>query len=85
MTAVTTAGVLVETVLDTVRYVHEKVSFVVENDAEVYAGPGEEYPRIATLNEGTEIKVLAHKGDWIECCCDECEDGWIHCSCLSDM
>jgi hypothetical protein len=85
LTAVTQAGVLVETVLDTVRYAHEQVSLIVENETEVYAGPGEEYPRIATLHEGTEIKVLAHQGDWIECCCDECGDGWIHCPCVSDM
>jgi len=85
LTAATTAGVFVSAVENTVRFAHEQVSLVVENETEVYAGPGEEYPRIATLNEGTEIKVLAHQGDWIECCCDDCEDGWIHCPCVSDM
>jgi uncharacterized protein YraI len=85
MTAVTTAGVLAEAVLDTVRYAHEQVCLVVENETEVYAGPGEEYPLVATLDQGAEVKVLGHAGDWIECCCDECEDGWIHCSCVSDL
>jgi uncharacterized protein YraI len=85
MTAVTTAGVLAEAVVGTVKCAHEKVSLVVENETEIYSGPGEEYPRIGRLNKGTEVTVLAHHGDWIECCCDECEDGWIHCPRVSDM
>jgi uncharacterized protein YraI len=85
MTAVTEAGVLTQTAWDAIRNQDEPESFVVKSETEVYAGPGEEYPRIATLAEGAAIMVLGQEGDWIECCCDECEDGWIHCSCVSDM
>jgi len=85
MTAVTEAGVLAETAWNAIRNQDEPECVVVKDETEAYSGPGEEYPRIATLPEGAEILVLGHEGDWIEFCCDECEDGWIHCSCVPDM
>jgi hypothetical protein len=27
---------------------------------------------------------LGHRGFWVECTCDECEDGWIRCPCAQD-
>ena len=52
-------------------------SVTVRADTEVYEGPGEEYSLIATLCEGDEIKVLREKDDWIQCCADRFERGWI--------
>lgn len=49
----------------------------VKADTEVYEGPGEEYSLIATLCEGDEIKVLQEEDDWIQCCADRFERGWI--------
>ncbi len=84
MTAVTEVGVLAETALETALSGDEPESVVVKNETDVYAGPGEEYARIATLHEGAEILVLGYQGYWIECQCDECEDGWIRCPCAPD-
>ena len=81
MTAVTEVGVLAETALEAALDRDEPGSVVVEKETDVYAGPGEEYARIATLHEGAEILVLGHQGFWVECQCDECEAGWIRCPC----
>lgn len=84
MTAVTEVGVLAETALEAALDRDEPESFVVKKETHVYAGPGEEYTRIATLHDGAEILVLGHRGFWVECSCDECEDGWIRCPCAPD-
>jgi hypothetical protein len=85
MTAATEVGVLSEGALQAALDKDEPGSVVVGKETDVYAGPGEEYARIATLDEGAEIRVLGHRGFWIECQCDECEDGWIRCPCAPDM
>jgi uncharacterized protein YgiM (DUF1202 family) len=84
MTAVTEVGILTETALEAALERDEPESVIVKKETDVYAGPGEEYERIATLNEGAEILVLGYQGFWIECQCDECEDGWIRCPCAPD-
>ena len=84
MTAVTEVGVLTEAALEAALDRDEPESVVVEKETDIYAGPGEEYARIATLNEGAEILVLGHRGFWVECSCDECENGWIRCPCAPD-
>ena len=84
MTAVTEVGVLAESALEVALDTDEPESVVVKKETDIYAGPGEEYAQIATLHEGDEILVLGHRGDWIECQCDECEDGWIRCPCAPD-
>ena len=82
MTAVTEVGVLAE---GAIPNQDEPEIVIVKEETRVYSGPGEEYPQITRLSQGAEIKVLKQDGDWIECCCDECRNGWIHCSCVSDM
>jgi hypothetical protein len=84
MTAVTEVVVLAEAALETALDTDEPKSVVVEKETDIYAGPGEEYARIARLHEGDEILVLGHQGYWVECQCDECEDGWIRCPCAPD-
>jgi len=84
MTAVTEVGVLTETALEAALDRDEPRSVFVEKETDIYAGPGEEYARIATLNEGAEILVLGRRGFWVECSCDECENGWIRCPCALD-
>jgi len=84
MTAVTEVGVLAETALEAALDGDEPESVVVKKETDVYSGPGEEYARIATLHEGAEILVLERRGFWVECQCDECEDGWIRCPCAPD-
>ena len=84
MSAVTETGVLAETALQAALDRDEPKSVVVKKETDVYAGPGEEYERIATLHQGAEILVLGHQGYWIECQWDECENGWIRCPCAPD-
>jgi hypothetical protein len=81
MTAVTEVGVLTETALEAALDRDEPESVVVEKETDIYAGPGEGYVRIGTLNEGAEILVLGRRGFWVNCSCDESEDGWIRCPC----
>ena len=85
MGATTTTGVLTSDAVDGTPNEVEtwSVSAIVKNEAEVYAGPGEEYSRIGTLKEGAEIRVVGQKGDWIECCCDQFKRGWVHYSKLT--
>jgi uncharacterized protein YgiM (DUF1202 family) len=84
MTAATEVGVLAETALEAVLNTDEPESVVVKKETDIYSGPGEEYARVATLHEGDEILVLGYQGYWIECQCDECEEGWIRCPCAPD-
>jgi len=84
MSAATEAGVLAETALEAALDTGEPESVVLRKETDVFAGPGEEYERIATLHEGAEILVLGHQGYWVECQWDECEDGWIRCPCAPD-
>jgi hypothetical protein len=52
MSAATQVGVLTETALEAALDRDEPESVVVRKETDVYAGPGEEYARIATLQEG---------------------------------
>jgi len=83
--ATTTAGVLVSDTFDRSPNEDEPkfVSVFVKNETEVYTGPGVEYSRVTTLNEGVEIQVLGQRGDWVKCSCDRFKIGWIHHSSLS--
>ncbi len=85
MGTATTGGVLTSDAVDGIPNEAEtwSVSAIVEKEAEVYAGPGQEYSRIAILKKGAEIRVVGQKGDWIECCCDQFKRGWVHHSTLS--
>ena len=85
MGAAATAGVITSDAVDGTPNEAEtwSVPAIVEKEAEVYAGPGEEYSRIAILKKGVEIRVVGQKGDWIECCCDQFKRGWVHHSRLS--
>lgn len=79
--AVTTAGVAVEAE-KAVQDRHDPDSITVKENAEVHDGPGKQYPRIATLHEGDEIRILGEKEDWVACHGDAFPVGWIHRSCV---
>ena len=53
---------------------------VVDRNAIVYEGPGEEYSEVTRLNKGVEVKVLRKDGDWIQCKSGRFEEGWIYVS-----
>ena len=76
-TVVTTAGIVNE-LEKAGQNTDDRNSLTAKANTEVYDGPGEEYSLIATLGEGDEIKVLQEEDDWIQCCADRFENGWIH-------
>jgi hypothetical protein len=80
LTAVTEASVLVSAVEHAARFVHKGVSIVVQNETEVYTGPGEECSRLGRLNKGVEVQLVASRGDWLMCSSDLFGKGWIHAS-----
>ena len=77
LTAATEAAVLVSAVEHAVRFVHKGVSIVVQNETEVYTGPGEECSKIGRLSEGVEVQLVASRGDWLMCSSDLFGKGWI--------
>lgn len=85
LSAMTTTGVLVAAVEDAVRFARQTVSLVVQNETEVYTGPGEEYTKIGRLNRDAEIQVLAEEGDWLRCTCGLFEEGWVHRSRVANL
>jgi hypothetical protein len=85
LTAVTQASVLVSAVEQAVRVVHEGVSIVVQNETEVYTGPGDECSKIGRLNKGVEVRLVASRGDWLMCSSDLFGKGWIHASSAPDI
>jgi len=80
LTAVTEASFLVSGVEHAVRFVHKGVSIVVQNETEVYTGPGDECSKIGRLNKGVEVRLMASRGDWLMCSSDLFGKGWIHSS-----
>ena len=85
LTAITEAGVLVSAVEQSARLAHAGLSLIVQNETEVYTGPGEEYSRIGRLNTGVEVQLVASRGNWLECSSDLFGKGWIQSSSVSDM
>ena len=85
MTAVTTAGVFVSAVEHAVQFAHEQLSIVVQNETEVYTGPGEEYSKIGRVNRSVEVHLVASRGDWLKCSSALFEKGWIHRSRVAEM
>ena len=85
VSAVTSAGLLASTVEHAVRFAHQQVSLIVQNETEVYTGPGEEYSKIGRVNRGVEVQLLAKHGDWIKCTSGLFEKGWIHSSRVANL
>ena len=58
---------------------------VVDQNAVVYEGPGEQYSEVTTLNKGVEVRVLSKDGNWIQCKSGKFEAGWIQISPEKDI
>jgi uncharacterized protein YraI len=65
--------------------VNEPNSVIVENETDVYAGPGEDYSHKGTLGKGDRIEVLGYQEEWIQCRSDQFEMGWIRDSDVPDI
>ena len=50
---------------------------VEESETNLRAGPGREYPRLAYLDAGRQMKLLARHGEWIKVQGDASGSGWV--------
>lgn len=50
---------------------------VIEVNAPVMSGPGDEYLEINTLHTATELRVLEQRGEWVRFILPDARQGWI--------
>lgn len=56
----------------------QPLAVVIVNEATVHNGPFEESPPLFSLRDGSELRVLDRKGDWLRVTADGIQSGWIH-------
>ena len=55
-----------------------EIAVVVQRDAVMRLGPFDESKSMMTLQDGTELKVIDHKNDWLQVTADDKSVGWIN-------
>ena len=58
------------------RYSPEAI--VIAREAAVRQGPLNEAPTTFTARDGSELKVLDRKGEWLQVTADSRRIGWVH-------